>query len=217
MHHPKQSHWQALKRVLRYLKGTLHHGLLLNKQSSLDLNAFSDSDWGGIHDGGRSTTGYILYLGSNIISWRSSRQKTVSRSSTEAEYKALANAAAEISWVKNLLQELGLRTTRTPSLFCDNTGATYLCANPVYHSRMKHVALDYHFVREQVNAGHLKVFHISSKEQLADVLTKPLPRSPFLSFRSKIGVSNGSSILRGRININQQSTVNSQQSTVNSQ
>jgi hypothetical protein len=88
----------------------------------------------------------------------------------------------------------------TPSLYFDNTDATYVCANPVYHSRMKHIALDYHFIREQVNSGQLKVLHVSSKDQLADVLTKPLSRAPFLSFRSKIGVSNGSSILRGRIN-----------------
>ncbi|KAJ9566234.1 hypothetical protein OSB04_002200 [Centaurea solstitialis] len=202
MHAPSQKHWQALKRVLRYLKGTIHFGLFLKRNSPLHLTAFSDSDWGGISDGGRSTTAYLLYLGSNIISWRSNRQKSVSRSSTEAEYKALANAAAEVLWVKHLLQELGVPISTTPTLYCDNTGATYLCANPIYHSRMKHVALDYHFVREQVTNASLKVLHINSKDQLADVLTKPLSRQPFLLFRSKIGVSNGASILRGRIKAN---------------
>ncbi|KAI3675722.1 hypothetical protein L1987_85314 [Smallanthus sonchifolius] len=122
----------------------------------------------------------------------------------EAEYKALANAAAELTWLKHLLKELGITITETPTLFCDNTGATYLCANPVYHSRMKHVALDYHFVREQVTNGLLRVLHINSKDQLADMLTKPLSRSPFLHNRSKIGVSDGSSILRGRIKENAQ-------------
>ncbi|GJT93199.1 retrovirus-related pol polyprotein from transposon TNT 1-94 [Tanacetum coccineum] len=129
---------------------------------------------GGIKDNGRSTTAYILYLGSNIISWRSARQKSVSRSSTEAEYKALANASAEMMWVQNLLHELGISLHETPTLFCDNTGATYLCANPVYHSCMKHVA---HFVRERVSEGSLRVLHISSKDQLVDMLTKPLGRS----------------------------------------
>ncbi|GJR86502.1 retrovirus-related pol polyprotein from transposon TNT 1-94 [Tanacetum coccineum] len=133
-----------------------------------------DSNWGGIKDNGRSTTAYILYLGSNIISWRSARQKSVSRSSTEAEYKALANASAEMMWVQNLLHELGISLHETPTLFCDNTGATYLCANPVYHSCMKHVA---HFVRERVSEGSLRVLHISSKDQLVDMLTKPLGRS----------------------------------------
>nr|GEW69870.1 uncharacterized mitochondrial protein AtMg00810-like [Tanacetum cinerariifolium] len=158
----------------------------------------TDSNWGGVNNAGRSTTAYILYLGTNIISWKSTLQKSVSRSSTEAKYyKALANASAELCWTKNLLHQLGIPTNHTPTLFCDNTSATYLCANPVYHSRMKHVALDYHFVREQVSAGQLRVLHISSQDQLADMLTKPLTRSPFLRNRSKIGVSNGSSILRG--------------------
>ncbi|GKD85325.1 retrovirus-related pol polyprotein from transposon TNT 1-94, partial [Tanacetum coccineum] len=178
---------------------TIHHGLFLNRHSSLTLSAFSDSDWGGVHDAGLSTTAYLLYLGNNVISWKSTRQKSVSRSSTEAEYKAIVNASAEMIWLKNLLQELGLSTSQTPTLYCDNTGATYLYANPVYHSRMKHVALDYHFVREQVSAGPLRVLHVSSQDQLADMLTKPLSRAPFLHNRSKIGVSDGSSILRGRI------------------
>lgn len=175
MHAPLQTHWQALKRLLRYLKGTIHHGLVLNRNSSLTLSAFSDSDWGGVHSAGRSTTAYLLYLGTNIVSWRSTRQKIVSRSSTEAEYKALENASAELIWLKNLLHELGVPKTTAPTLFCDNTGATYLCANPIYHSRMKHVALDYHFVREQIALGLLKVLHVHSQDQLADMLTKPLP------------------------------------------
>ncbi|KAK9057120.1 hypothetical protein SSX86_024487 [Deinandra increscens subsp. villosa] len=199
MHASRQSHLQAIKRVLRYLKGSIHHGLFLRRHSPLKLSAFSDSDWGGVHDAGRSTTAYVLYLGTNVISWKSARQKSVSRSSTEAEYKALANATAELLWVKNLLHELGISITTSPTLFCDNTGATYLCANPVYHSRMKHVALDYHFVRELITAGQLRVFHVNSHDQLADMLTKPLSRALFLRNRSKIGVSDGSSILRGRI------------------
>ncbi|CAH1437748.1 unnamed protein product [Lactuca virosa] len=199
MHNPRQTHWQALKRVLRYLKGTIHHGLVLNRNSSLTLSVFSDFDWGGVHSAGRSTTTYLLYLGTKIVSWKSTRQNSVSRSSMEAEYKALANASAELLWLKNLLHELGISPTTTPTLFCDNTGATYLCANPIYHSRMKHMALDYHFVREKITSSHLKVLHVNSQDQLADMLTKPLTRAPFLRNRSKIGVSDGSSILRGRI------------------
>ena len=111
----------------------------------------------------------------------------------------MANAAAELAWVKNLLSELGLSVPHAPTIHCDNTGATYLCANPVYHSRMKHVALDYHFVREQVSTGALKVRYIHTLDQPADMLTKPLGRLSFLKFRSNIGVSDGSSILRWRI------------------
>ena len=199
MHSPTGTHWQALKRVLRYLKGTIHHGLFLTRGCSMDLKAFSDSDWGGLECGGWSTTAYLLYLGSNVISWRSARQKSVSRSSTKAEYKALANAAFEVSWVQNLLHDLGVATKSPPTLYCDNIGATYLCANPIYHSRMKHVALDYHFVRQKVTDGSLRVCHINSFDQLADALTKTLTRAPFLRLWSKIGVSDRSSILRGRI------------------
>ncbi|KAJ0576016.1 putative RNA-directed DNA polymerase [Helianthus annuus] len=133
MHAPTTKHMQALKRVMRYLKGTIHRGLFLKKSKPVTITAFADSDWGGIRDGGRSTTAYLIYLGSNIVSWKSTRQKTVSRSSTEAEYKALANAAAEVSWVQNLLKELHALPSTSPNLYCDNMGATYLCSNPVYH------------------------------------------------------------------------------------
>ncbi|CAH9086626.1 unnamed protein product [Cuscuta epithymum] len=200
MHAPTEAHWQGVKRVLRYLKGTLNYGLFLKRDSPLTLTAFSDSDWGGIHDGGKSTTAYVLYLGSNIISWKSAKQKTVARSSTEAEYRAIAHASAEILWLRNLLSELGVHLSTTPTLFCDNQGATYVCVNPVFHSRMKHVALDFFFVRDLVESGQLKVHHISNKLQIADILTKPLGKSLFERFRSKLGVSDGTSILRGRNN-----------------
>ncbi|KAK2966557.1 hypothetical protein RJ640_014526 [Escallonia rubra] len=198
MHSPTALHWTALKRILRYLKATIHHGLYLRRGTPLTLQAFSDSDWGGDRDNGRSTTGYILYLGTNPISWKSTRQKSVSRSSSEAEYKAIANCTAEILWVTNLLHELGITLPQPPTLFCDNTGATYLCANPIFHSRMKHIALDYHFVRECVTNDSLCVHHINTKDQLADILTKALNRQQFLHLRAKIGVTNGASILRGR-------------------
>ncbi|KAL4570097.1 hypothetical protein LXL04_025748 [Taraxacum kok-saghyz] len=193
-----------------FLHGTLHEDVFMSqppgyghsreawkRNTTEDMGEYIDHSIN--KSAGRSTTTYLLYLGTNIVSWKSTRQKSVSRSSTEAEYKAIANASPELIWLKNLLRELGVPCPATPTLFCDNTGATYLCANPVYHSRMKHVALDYHFVREQVTSGHLKVLHVHSQNQLAHMLTKPLLRAPFLRNRSKIGVSDGSSILRGHI------------------
>ncbi|CAH9132140.1 unnamed protein product [Cuscuta epithymum] len=197
MHQPQTVHWQAVKRILRYLKGTLNHGLVLHKSANLHISAFSDSDWGNIYEQGRSTTAYVLYLGPNVISWKSAKQKCVARSSTEAEYRAVAHASAELLWVRHLLSELRIPIPATPTLFCDNLGATYVCANPVFHSRMKHLALDYFFVRDLIEQGKLNVQHISTKLQIADVLTKPLGRSPFFFFRSKLGVSDGTSILRG--------------------
>lgn len=121
----------------------------------------------------------------------------MSRCSTEAEYKALANASAELIRLQQLLLELGIKSSQVPRLFCDNTGVTYLSANPVFHSRMKHIALDYHFILEQVQNNALRVHHINTKEQIADILTKPISRHQFEFLRSKIEVTNGDSILRG--------------------
>ncbi|KAI3702935.1 hypothetical protein L6452_28689 [Arctium lappa] len=144
-----------------------------------------------------STTGYVVYLDRNPISWISKKQRTIARSSTEAEYRAIASITAEVLWVLNLLTELGHQSVVQPSIFCDNTGATFVAANPKFHSKMKHLGLDYHFVRENVQNGTLRVSHISSKDQLADALTKPLPRTAFQTFVSKIDLHLRPSILRG--------------------
>ena len=125
----------------------------------------------------------------------------MSRSSTEAEYKALANAASELAWVQNLLCELGVPSSCPPTLYCDNTGATYSCANPIYHSRMKHVALDYHFVRELVTSGRLRTVFIPSKLKVADIFTKSLPRSQFEFFRDQLCIRPPPCRLRGDFNI----------------
>ena len=129
-----------------------------------------------------------MYLGSTPISWKSGKQCTVARSSTEAEYKALADGTAEILWIRSLLSELRLPFSPSTTLWCDNLGATFLSANPVFHARTKHVEVDYHFVRDRVAKKEMQVQFISSKDQLADVLTKPLPPVSFGFFRSKLRV-----------------------------
>lgn len=111
--------------------------------------------------------------------WSSRKHSTVSRSSTEAEYKEVANTTAEIIWIHVLLRELGITQPGPPNLWCDNIGATYLTANPIFHRRMKHVEVDYHFVRERVASQQLEVRIISSKDQVADIMTKPLPGPAF--------------------------------------
>lgn len=188
MHKPTEDHWQAAKRILRYLAGTPTHGIFFTANNKLVLHAYSDADWAGDSDDYISTNSFIVYLGHNPISWTSKKQNGVARSSTEAEYRAVANTAAELIWICNLLTELGISLPSSPVVFCDNVGATFLCANPVFHSRMKHIAIAYHFVRNEVQKGALKVAHVNTRDQLADALTKPLPRARYLELRNKIGV-----------------------------
>jgi len=196
MHKPTTKHWAFVKRLLRYLCGTPDLGLQLYCDSPSSLHAFSDAlhayfdaDWAGDPDHFSSTCAYIIYLGRNPISWSSKKQKIVARSSTEAKYRSVANTAAELNWVSSLLYDLGLPLPICPVIYCDNVGATQLCSNPVFHSRMKHVAIDFHFIRDQVQNGTLRVVHISSTDQLVDLLTKSHPRVRFLFLHDKIGLS----------------------------
>lgn len=199
MHAPSIYHWQAVKRLLRYLKQTQSYGLKILRNGSPLLSIYSDADWAGDHDDRTSTSGYILYLGNNHISWCSRKQNTVARSSTEAEYRAVAAAIAESNWVVNLLRELKYPLQDIPTVYCDNVGATYLCHNNVFHSRMKHIAVDFHFVRDQVQKKELYVTHVHSADQLADTLTKPLPKQAFKNHLSKLGLVDTSPNLRGHI------------------
>ncbi|KAK9050856.1 hypothetical protein SSX86_030173 [Deinandra increscens subsp. villosa] len=174
--------------------------------SPLRLHAFTDADWGGDKTTYRSTTGYIIYLGANPISWSSKRQTTLARSSTEAEFRAVAATTVELQWLMSLLSELGYTSQHTPVIFCDNLSATIYSANPIFHSRMKHLALDFQFVREKVHAGTIRVTHIASDDQLADALTKPLLKSHHHYLLNKIGLISRSSILREHVKPSQSST-----------
>nr|XP_020153304.1 uncharacterized mitochondrial protein AtMg00810-like [Aegilops tauschii subsp. strangulata] len=189
MHAPRDTHWNLVKRILRYFRGTTALGLTLTASSSTDLVAYSDADWAGCPDTRRSTSGYCVYLGPSLISWSSKRQPTVSRSSAEAEYRVVANAVAECSWLRQLLQELLLDVLKATIVYCDNVSAVYLSANPVHHRRTKHIELDIHFMREQVALGRVRVLHVPTAQQFADVMTKGLPTPTFEEFRSSLCVT----------------------------
>jgi hypothetical protein len=161
--------------------------MLLQPAASSVLSAISDADWVGYPDDRRSTRGYAVFFGPNLIAWNTRKQATVSRSSTEAEYKAVANATAELIWVQSLLRELGVSQKQPPVLWCDNIGATYLLLNPVFHARTKHIEVDYHFVRECVAQKLLRIKFIS-KDQLADIFTKPLPQPQFVGCRRNLNL-----------------------------
>jgi hypothetical protein len=148
-------------------------GLRICKSPSTFVSAFSDADWAGCSDDRRSTGGFAVYLGSNLMSWSARKEATVSRSSTEAEYKSLANATTEVVWVQTLLKELGMKGPKFARLLCDNLGVTYLSANPVFHARTKHIEVNFHFVRERVAQGLLQIRFISTRDQVADGFTKP--------------------------------------------
>jgi histone deacetylase 1/2 len=187
---PLEEHWKATKRILRYLKGTLHHGLLLRPASPTTptpLLAFCDADWGADPDDRRSTSGSCLFFGPNLISWSSKKQTLVARSSTEAEYRSLANTAADILWVQSLLQELHIPFL-PPRILCDNMSTVALTHNPVLHTRTKHMELDIFFVREKVLAKTLLVSHVPSIDQTADIFTKALSPTRFELLRDKLNV-----------------------------
>ncbi|GAA0157982.1 transmembrane signal receptor [Lithospermum erythrorhizon] len=199
MQSPSILHWQFVKRILRYLKGSVQHGILIQPSSSFELKAYTDADWAGCPDTRRSTSGFVIFMGNSLISWSSRKQKVVARSSTEAEYRSLALCTAELMWIQKLLKELHVISSSSPTLFCDNLGATYLSVNLVLHSRIKHVEIDICFVRERVTNGALKVQYVPTLHQIADVLTKGLSTSRFHILRSKLNVVSPQFHLRGGV------------------
>jgi len=185
MHDPREPHLTALKRLLRYLRGIVDYGLLLHHLSpSTELVVYTDADWAGCPDTRHSTSGYVVFLGGNLVSWSFKRQPVVSRSSVEAEYRVVANGVAEASWLRQLLAELHSPLSRSTLVYCDNVSAVHLSTNPVQHQRTKHVEIDLHFVRDRVAIGDVRVLHVPTTSQFADIFTKGLPSSTFAEFRS---------------------------------
>ncbi|XP_048504111.1 uncharacterized mitochondrial protein AtMg00810-like [Beta vulgaris subsp. vulgaris] len=188
MHKPTTVHMQAAKRVLRYINNSPGQGILLASHSGAQLTAYCDSDWAGCPMTRRSTTGFCLLLGSSPLSWKSKKQNVVARSSAEAEYRAMALTACEVTWVSQLLKELGLKNLPPTVMHCDNKAALSIAANPVQHDRTKHVELDCHFIRDKISEGHITTSYVPTSDQAADVFTKPLTISQHNHLLCKLGV-----------------------------
>ncbi|XP_052728811.1 secreted RxLR effector protein 161-like [Vigna angularis] len=190
MQAPCIDHWNALIRILRYVKKAPGQGLLYEDKGSIHVSGYCDADWAGSPIDRRSTTGYCVFLGGNIISWKSKKQNVVARSTAEAEYRAMASLTCELIWVKQFLQEVKFCDIHTMKMYCDNQAALHIASNPVFHERTKHIEIDCHFVREKLLTKEICTEFIGSNDQLADVLTKSLrgPRIEFIC--SKLGTYN---------------------------
>lgn len=184
MHVPRE-HYTMLKRILQYIKGTKKLSIQLRTAPSSSITAYSDADWAGRPDTRRSTSGFCVFLGNSLVSWSSKRQTIVSRSSAEAEYRAIANAVVECSWLRHLLGKLHVKLTFVMVAFCNNISSVYMSRNLVHHHRTKHIELDIHFIREKV--GELYVTHIPSA-RLADIFTKGLPSALFQDFHGSLSI-----------------------------
>ncbi|XP_026428298.1 uncharacterized protein LOC113324190 [Papaver somniferum] len=186
MHAPTDVHYHLVKRILRYLKGTVGVGITLHKGDISTVRAYTDSDWDGCPDTRRSTSGYAIFLGSSLISWSSKKQPTVSRSSAEAEYKCLSVIASELEWLSNVFKELQISVQLPMQMLCDNTSAIFLASNPVFHSRAKHIEVQYHVVRDLVDKGFVKIQHVPYESQIADLFTKGLCSPTFTSLLQQL-------------------------------
>ncbi|XP_020551683.1 uncharacterized protein LOC110012423 [Sesamum indicum] len=185
---PCQRHLGAALHLVQYLKGTLHKGLFFPSQNSLELRAYSDADWASCIDTRRSLTGYCIFLGDALVSWKIKKQNIVSHSTAEAEYRSMGSTICELTWVVYLLMDFGISASIPIPFFCDNQAALHIVNNPVFHERTKHLDIDCHIVRDKFKFGLINPVHVPGKAQLADFFTKSLPAPSFFRFLSKLGL-----------------------------
>ncbi|GMP41435.1 hypothetical protein CsSME_00011533 [Camellia sinensis var. sinensis] len=190
MHSPGAEHFEAVYKILRYLKGTPGRGLLFKKHGHLQVEVYTDADWAGSVTDRRSTSGYCSFVGGNLVTWRSKKQNVVARSSAEAEFRAVAHGICEVMWIKRILEELKLSHPTPMKVYCDNKAAISIAHNPVLHDRTKHIEVDKHFIKEKINAGIICMTYLPTGEQLADVLTKGLHKKQFDKLTSKLAMEN---------------------------
>ncbi|XP_039968988.1 secreted RxLR effector protein 161-like [Bactrocera tryoni] len=186
---PGKGRWTAVKRVMRYLKGTINSGLVFNAVTS-DIVGFCDADWGSDLVARRSTTGYIFKLQGAPISWSTRRQRTVALSSTEAEFMAMTAAIQEATWLQRLQDELTPEASTVMDLHCDNKSAIHVALNNTYSPRTKHVDIKGKFIRQKIESGKIRLCYTPTNNMLADILTKGVPKVKHLNIAKAIGLSN---------------------------
>jgi hypothetical protein len=184
---PRASHLQAVKRILRYLHGTLNFGIWLSASSCISLRSFSDADFGGCRINRKSTSSSCHFLGNSLITWSSRKQSSIAQSTAESEYIAVACCCSQILWIVATLNDYWINLNKVP-LFCDNTSAICIAKNPVQRSRTKHIDIRFHFLRDHVEKGTIVLHRIDTEHQLADIFTKPLDSSHFALLWGELGV-----------------------------
>lgn len=187
---PGIPHLEAAKRVLRYLRGTAKFSLMLGRQGegAVDLVGWTDSNWAQDVDTRRSVGGFIFDIVGSSVSWSSKKQPTVALSTVEAEYMASSNATKEAIWLRVLLEDMGFKQVTATLIHADNQGCIALARNPIAHSRAKHIDIRHHFIRERIQSSEIRLEYCSTKDMLADIFTKQLPREAFEKFRLALGV-----------------------------
>ncbi|KAL0641859.1 hypothetical protein Bca4012_103201 [Brassica carinata] len=181
---PKEHHWRMVERLLMYLNGSPDQGVWMGCNGSTEVVGYCDADWAGDRADRRSTTGYCTFIGGNLVTWKSKKQKVVSCSSAEAEYRAMLKLLNELVWIKGILKHLEIAQDTPMTMHCDNQAAIHIASNSVFHERTKHIEVDCHKVRQMIVLGVILPCYTRSEDQLADVFTKAANRrqwSPFIS------------------------------------
>ena len=195
MFDPKHIHWVAAKHVLRYVRGTITYGLRYTSSSGVMCVGYADSDWVGSTVDRKSTSSYCFNMGSTMISWSSRKQGSIAQSTTEAEYIVASDACKEAVWVRKLLSDLFGGKLESTIIYCVNQSCIKLSENSVFHDSPKHIEMKYHFIRDLVQRGTLKLQYIRTYQQIADTLTKPLTTMKFVYFRDKLGMAENTSLV----------------------
>ena len=197
MHDPRERHLQAVNRIIRYLKASLGKRLLFKKRENLSKKVYTDVDYVGSIVNRRSTTGYCMLLGGNLVTWRSKKQNVVARSSAKVEFRAMTHRVCELLWTKIILDDLKIKYEVAMGLACDNKSAISIAHNSVQHDRTKHIEIDRQFIKEKLDNGLIVTEYIPSKLQLADMFTKGISTKHFKDHTCKLGMIHIHHLLEG--------------------